>query len=380
MTLKKKFTQEIFSDGTNFNEELGMFSLLSEIKPLDSQAMSEARERQDELLKPAGSLGTLEEISIQIAGITGQVKNKISKKIHFLFGSDHGIFDEGVSASPQYFTEILMKVYADGGGAINVLCENAGVELKIFDLGVKNLSYYENIDSSHKFMHEGTKNFLHERSMSLETTEKVINFGIDLVREYKNKNFNIIGAGEVGMANTTPAAACIMAALGNFNENLIGRGAGLTDEALNNKKKVIISALNFHELNKKNNDALEILSCVGGLDIAAMTGIFLGGALYRVPVVVDGVISIAAALLASKIAPLSRDFMIASHKSLEPAYSAAAEELNLIPFLNLNMRLGEGSGCPLAMQIIENSLAIINNMKTFNEINLESEYRKEIKN
>ena len=351
---------------------------LENIKPLDSEAMSEARQRQNELLKPAGSLGELEEISIQIAGITGQVKNKISKKLHLLFGSDHGIYDEGVSASPQYFTKVLMKVYSDGGGAINVLCKNAGVELKIFDLGVKNLSNYNRIDSTHKFMPEGTRNFLKERAMTLETVEKVINFGLELVRDAKNKNFNIIGAGEVGMGNTTPAAACIMAALGSRDENLVGRGGGLTDEAYINKKKVVISALNFHKPDK--NDALEILSCVGGLDIAAMTGIFLGGALYRVPVVIDGVISIAAALLASKINFLSRDFMIASHKSLEPAYSAAADELKLKPFLNLNMRLGEGSGCPIAMQIIEDSLEVMNEMKTFSEINLESEYRKEIKN
>lgn len=360
MTLKKKFTRGIFSD-----------VIKTEIKPLDVKAMEAARKRQNELLKPQGSLGTLEEISIQIAGITGKVKNKISKKIHFLFGSDHGIFDEGVSSSPQYFTKVLMKIYAGGeGGAINELCRNCGVELKIFDLGVKNLSNCKNINSSHKLMPDGTKNFLHERAMSVETAEKIINFGLDLVREYKNKDFNIIGAGEVGMANTTPAAACIMAALGNYDENLVGRGAGLTDEALERKKKIISAALNFHKPDK--DDALEILSCVGGLDIAAMMGVFLGGALYRVPVVVDGVISIAAALLATKFNPLCRDFMIASHKSLEPAYSAAAEELKLKPFLNLNMRLGEGSGCPLAMQIIENSLAIMNGMKTFEELGVRS--------
>ena len=351
---------------------------LENIKPLDSQAMSAARVRQNELLKPAGSLGQLEEISIQIAGITGKVKNKISKKIHFLFGSDHGIYDEGVSASPQYFTKVLMKVYADTGGAINALCKNSGVELKIFDLGVKNLSNFKNIDSSHKFMPEGTRNFLKQRAMTLETAERVINFGIELVREAKNENFDIIGAGEVGMANTTPAAACIMEALKRYDENLVGRGGGLTDEAFENKKRVIISALKFHKPDE--NNALEILSCVGGLDIAAMTGIFLGGALYRVPVIIDGVISIAAAILATKINPLSRDFMIPSHKSLEPAYSAAAEFLKMKPFLNLDMRLGEGTGCPIAMQVIEDSLAVMNDMKTFNDINLESEYRKTIKN
>ena len=354
-------------------------------RPLDINAMAAARQRQNELLKPAGSLGELEEISIKIAGITGQIKNKFSKKIHFLFGSDHGVFEEGVSASPQYFTKVLMQLYgsSDGGGAINALCKKNNIELKIFDLGVKNLGSCPGINSDYKFMPNGTNNFADVdennnpvRAMSIETVERVINFGINLVKEAKNKNFCIIGAGEVGMGNTTSAAACIMAALENYDENLVGRGGGLTDEAFMKKKSVIISALKRHKPDK--NNSVEILSCVGGLDIAAMTGIFLGGAVYRVPVIIDGVISIAAALLAAKIEPLSRDFMIASHKSLEPAYSEVAKELKIKPFLNLNMRLGEGTGCPLAMQIIDDALAVMSDMKTFNEINLESEYRKEL--
>ena len=370
MTLKKKFTRGIFSDVIKID-----------IKPLDLQTMSEARKRQNELLKPPGSLGELEEISIQIAGITGKVKNKIGKKIHFLFGSDHGIFSEGVSASPQYFTKVLMQLYEspEGGGAINALCKKNNIELKIFNLGVKDLP------SKYKFMPDGTNNFAGVdgngnpiKAMSIDTAEKVIEFGINLVKEAKEKNFDIIGAGEVGMGNTTPAAACIMAALENYNENLVGRGGGLTDEAFERKKRVIISSLKRHKPDK--NNSIEILSCVGGLDIAAMTGIFIGGAVYRVPVVIDGVISIAAALLAAKLEPLCRDFMIPSHKSLEPAYSHAAEELKLKPFLNLNMRLGEGTGCPIAMQIIDDALTVINDMKTFDEINLESEYRNEIKN
>ena len=351
------------------------------IQPLDLNAINKARQRQNELLKPSGSLGELEEISIQIAGITGKIKNSFNKKIHFLFGSDHGIFNEGVSASPQYFTKVLMQLYEspEGGGAINALCKKNKIELKVFNLGVKNLP------SKYKFMPEGTNNFasLDEnkkpvKAMSIETAEKVIEFGINLVKEAKENNFDIIGAGEVGMGNTTPAAACIMAALENYNENLVGRGGGLTDEAFERKKRVIISSLKRHKPNK--NNSIEILSCVGGLDIAAMTGIFIGGAVYRVPVVIDGVISIAAALLATRLEPLCRDFMIASHKSLEPAYSEAAKELKLKPFLNLNMRLGEGTGCPIAMQVIEDALAVMNDMKTFSEINLESEYREKLIN
>ena len=351
--------------------------ITEKIFPLDFTATASARKRQDELLKPSGSLGELEEISIQIAGITGRVKNTLDKKIHFLFGSDHGIFDEGVSASPQYFTKVLTELYATGrGGAINELCRKNNIELKIYDLGVKNLGRTPGINSDYKFMPGGTENFAHGRAMSPEIAERAVNLGISLVKKAKNENFNIIGTGEVGMGNTTPAAACIMAVLGNYDENLVGRGGGLTDEAFNKKKRVIISALNFHKPDK--NNSLEILSCVGGLDIAAMTGIFLGAGIFRVPAVIDGVIAVAAALLAMKINPLCREFMIPSHKSLEPAYSAAAGELKLKPFLDLNMRLGEGTGCPIAMQIIDDALAIMNGMKTFDEINLESDYRKEL--
>ena len=354
------------------------------IRGLDEAAMAQARARQHELLKPVGSLGELERISIQIAGITGKVQNSIDRKIHFLFGSDHGVFDEGVSASPQYFTKVLMTLYGspDGGGAINALCRKNNIELRVFDLGVKDLAACPGVDSSHKLMTEGTHNFARVedgkpvRAMSLDTVNRAIELGINLAAEAKSQNFEIIGAGEVGMANTTPAAACIMAALGTYDAALVGRGGGLTDEAFERKKRVIVSALNRHKPNK--DDAVEILSCVGGLDIAAMTGIFLGAAACRVPVVVDGVIAIAAALLATKLEPLSRDFMIPSHMSEEPAYSKAAEAMKLKPFLTLGMRLGEGSGCPIAMQVVADALAVMNDMKTFGEINLESDYRKEL--
>lgn len=346
------------------------------VSPLDESAMNAARERQKMLLKPEGSLGVLEDISIRMAGITGHVKNSVRRRVHFLFGSDHGVCDEGVSGSPQYITKVLMQSYAAGGCGINVLCDSAGVDLRLFDLGVKDLGPTDGINSTFKLMPGGTENFAKTRAMDREIAEAVIEMGINLAARARAEGYQILGAGEVGMGNTTPAAACIMAALGTEDTSAVGRGGGLTDEAFENKKRVVLEALRLHKPDK--DDAIDIISCVGGLDIAAMTGIFIGAAACRVPVVIDGVISAAAALMACKMVPLCREYMFASHISQEPAYSPAVEAIGLTPFLALNMRLGEGTGCPIAMQIIDDALAVMNNMATFGDVSLESEYREEL--
>ena len=335
---------------------------ISLITPPDAQAMRKAKEIQDNLVKPSGSLGELEEITIKLAGITGHPRNVIGKKVICLFGSDHNIYDEGVCSSPQDFTRRLMEVYAvSRNGAINILARQAKAELKVYNLGVKNLNAHPNI-ITRKFLPNGTADFLHGRAMSIETVKEVITFGIDTVRDLKAEGFSLIGTGEVGMANTSPACACIMAALKSNDDSLVGRGAGLDDESFSRKKRVITEALRFHAESFSDSDPVKILSCVGGLDIAAMTGVFLGGAVYHVPVVVDGVISIAAALMAYMIEPLTKEYMFASHESAEPAYLKAAEYMKLTAPLKLSMRLGEGTGCAIMMQIIDDSLAIINGM------------------
>ena len=336
------------------------------ITPPNSQAMNAARELQLSLIKPAGSLGELECITVQLAGITGTIPSTVSKKAICLFGSDHGIYEEGVCSSPQDFTRRLMEVYAvSQTGAINILARQAGAELRVYDLGVKGLGQHTNI-ITRKFLADGTADFLHGRAMSPETVREVIAFGIDIVRDMKREGFGLIGTGEVGMGNTSPACACIMAGLGTRDDSLVGRGAGLDDEALYDKKKVILEALNFHAGNL--TDPVNILSCVGGLDIAAMTGVFLGGAVYHVPVLVDGVISVAGAMMAYMIEPLTREYMIASHESAEPAYVHAAEHIGLTPCLKLGMRLGEGTGCAIMMRVIDDAIAIINGMATFQEL------------
>lgn len=356
-----------------------MKEIVEGIRPPDAEAMRRARERQDSLVKPAGSLGRLEDISVQIAGITGKVRNRIDKKIHFVLGADNGVYGEGVAAAPQEFTRLLMGFYARGVKCgVNVLCARAGADLKIVDIGLKGTLDHPNI-LPRKLM-DGTGNFYRDRAMTRETAGEAIEVGIELARYAHDQGYEIIGTGEVGMANTTTAAACIIAALdigGADAGKLVGRGAGLTDEAFEHKKHVIIASL--ERLKPDSDDAVDILSKVGGLDIAGLCGIFIGAAYWRIPVVIDGVISIAAALLAYKLNPLCREFMIPSHTAEEPAYRAAAEAMRLEPILNLKMRLGEGTGCPIAMQIVEDALAVMDEMNTFEETALATDYQEGIK-
>ena len=340
--------------------------ILRTITPLNVQAMLEAQELLDGKIKPPRSLGGLEDIAVRLAGITGRPRNSLSRKVICLFGSDHGVFSEGVCSSPQEFTRGLMNVYAESqDGGINILARQAGAELRLYDLGVKGLSPHRNI-ITHKFMPEGTNNLRRERAMTPELARKVVMFGIELVKDMKSEGVDVIGTGEVGMANTTPACACIMSATGSRDSELVGRGAGLTDEAYAQKQRVILEALSLHE--ESLTDPVNILSCVGGLDIAAMTGVFIGGAVYHVPVVVDGVISIAGALLACQLEHLVRGYIFASHESPEPAFTHAAKTLSLTPPLRLSMRLGEGTGCAVFMQIIDDALAIINGMGDFAQL------------
>ena len=351
--------------------------IINNIKGADSNALEKARIRQDNLLKPKGSLGTLEKISIKLAGITGKINNKAEKRILFLFGADNGIYEEGVAASPQHFTKTLILSYADNTGTgINTITKSCNTDLKLIDMGIKGGVNHKNIDNRN-LMINGTNNFMKEKAIPMDILIKAIKTGIDYAKYAYVNGYDIIGNGEIGMANTTTAAACIMAFIKSSDKKLVGRGAGLKDEQLETKRNVIRHALMDYDLFHK--DPFEVLSCVGGLDIATMTGLYLGAAYYRIPVVIDGLISAAAALAAYNINEKTADFMFTSHLSEEPDYMQAVQFLGLEPMLNLHMRLGEGSGCPIAMQIIQNACDIMNNMQTFQDINLEEEYRKDIK-
>jgi nicotinate-nucleotide--dimethylbenzimidazole phosphoribosyltransferase len=225
---------------------------------------------------------------------------------------------------------------------------------------------------SHKLM-EGTNNFAKGRAMSRDTAEKAIEIGISLVQYASEEGYEIIGTGEVGIGNTSSSSACAMCLLNINAEEAVGKGAGLTNENLIKKKEVIGKAVALHA---PYEDEIDILSKVGGLDIAGLTGLYLGAAIYRKPIVIDGFISAVAALMAYRINPLTKEFMIPSHMSLEPGYKKIIEYMGLEPMLNLKMKLGEGSGCPLAMQIVDASLNIINNMLSFDSSLLDEEIYK----
>lgn len=354
-------------------QENRLNQIKNSIAPLDASAMASAREHQNKLIKPLGSLGTLEDISVQFAGITGKVKNRIDKKIHILFGADNGICAEGVSSAPQEFTNWLISCYGAGRNAgINVLCKTHGIDLKLVDMGVKGNLDYSGIDN--RRLMEGTNNFAKEPAIPFDTVLKAVEIGISYGDFASEQGYDIIGTGEVGIGNTTTAAACIMAALGITEPDLaVGRGAGLTDESFAGKKQIILSALNKHKPDK--NNPLDIISKVGGLDIAALTGLYLSAAFHKIPIVIDGVISIAAALLAVGLNPNVKGYLFPSHLSEEPGYALAADFLGLKPYLSLNMRLGEGTGCPLAIGVITDALAIMSDMDTFDDLSLDSEFR-----
>ncbi len=350
--------------------------IISNIKPINDEAIKNATIRQESLLKPKGSLGGLEDIYIKIAGITGKLDNKADKRALFVFGADNGVYAEGVSGTPQYFTRSLMLGYADGSGfAIDTICKACNVELVLVDLGIIGGAEHENVHDKN-LMKSGTYNFMEQKAIPMDIVEKAILIGFDYAKYAHENGYDIIGNGEIGMGNTTTATACIMAALGTDDISLVGRGGGLSDQAFIKKQEIIVKAIEKYSL--KNADPMEILSCVGGLDIAAMVGLYLGAAYYRIPIIVDGVISIAGALLAHKINPLTADFMIASHISEEPSYKRASEVIGLQPMLYLQMRLGEGSGCPVAMDVVKTALFIGSNMSTFADVKLESEYREEL--
>lgn len=356
---------------------MDIYEIVRKIEPADMNAIKLAEERQIKLIKPLGSLGNVEDISVKIAGITGQIINQISKKILFLFGADNGVYEEGISGSPQELTATLMGNYAAGQKcAINVICQHFNVDLKLIDMGIKgNIS--GDVDVI-KLMPNGTKNFLKMPAMPENIVKKALETGVKYAKYAHDNGYSIIGNGEVGMGNTTTATACVLALCGiKESAQFTGRGGGLTDTAFERKKYVINEALKTYNFEK--NDTFVILSCIGGLDIAAMTGLYLGAAYYRIPIVIDGLISASAALLACRFAPFAKDYMIASHISEEPAYSRAIKEIGIEPMLALKMRLGEGSGCPFAFSIIEGAVAVMNNMATFDELKVDDAYRENIK-
>ncbi len=345
------------------------------IKPACEHSMREAAQRLDKLAKPIGSLGKLEDLAVKISGMTGKQNNSFEKKVTIIMAADNGVVEEGVSACPQAVTTIQTINFLKGVTGICVLSKHAGADIRVVDIGIASDLEYPGLII--RKIRKGTSNMAKGPAMSREEAINAIETGIEMVSQLVGEGYSLFGTGEMGIGNTSTSSAVAMTFLGCSAEEAVGKGAGLTEEGYNNKKSVIERAISINRPDPK--DPIDVLSKVGGFDIAGMTGCFLGAAYHRVPIVVDGFISAAAALAAFRINPLIKDFILPSHFSEEPGYKLAMDQIGLKPMLDLNMRLGEGSGCPLAFNIIEAAEAIISEMATLEEAMIESDFLIDIR-
>jgi len=339
---------------------------VEKIGDLHRDKMAEAQERLDNLLKPPGSLGKLENIALQLTGITGNLRNTINKKCIIVMAGDNGIVNEGVTSFPKDVSLLVAETMVSGISGVAVLARHAGAELKVVDLGIDGDIKAEGIIN--RKIRKSTSSFLNGPAMSREEAIKAIETGIEITESAINEGADLIGTGEVGIGNTSTSSAVLYAFTGADLDTIVGRGAGLTDEALERKKDVIRQGVSFNKPDP--SDPVDVLSKVGGFDIAGLTGVYLAAAAARVPVVIDGFISGVAAVAASKLAPGAVNFMFASHISVEPGVVKIGEILGLSPMLDMNMRLGEGTGCALAFNIIEAAVKVMNEMGTFADIGM----------
>lgn len=338
--------------------------VLQQIEPLDQAAMQAAAARQERLTKPTGALGRLEALSIQLAGITGTARPRFARRTLVVAAASHGVAEMGVSAYPSSVTAQMVLNFLAGGAAINVLADQAGAQLVVVDAGVAD-ELPSHPDLRCTKLAPGTRNMLVETAMPRPHAERIVLAGIDFVRELADQGTQVIGVGEMGIGNTTAAAAIAAAMTGAKVTDVTGRGTLIDDARLVHKIGVITRALARHRLTP--TDPLGVLSAVGGYEIGLITGVCLGAAARRIPVVLDGYITAAAALLAVQLAPRVRDYLIASHCSVEPGHRIVLQQLGLAPLLDLQMRLGEGSGAALALPLVVAAARLLDEMATFDQ-------------
>lgn len=338
-----------------------LMQTLASIRPLDPVAMRLAEERLDGLTKPRGSLGKLERIARQLAGIRGEFPQSLRRKAIVVMAGDHGVCEEGVSAFPQEVTPQMVLNFLGGGAAVNVLARHAGADVVCVDMGMKTDVAHEHLLV--RKIRRGTGNIALGPAMTREEAVRTIESGIAVVHELAAAGYGVFATGEMGIGNTTPSAA-MLAVLGDIDAELaVGRGTGVDDEGLARKRDAVRRAIAVNEA--EAGDPLDVLAKLGGLEIAGLVGVVLGAAAMRCPVVIDGFIATVAALTACRIAPGSRDYMIASHLSEEHGHRSALDLLGLAPMLHLDMRLGEGTGAALAMTLLDASIKVMNEMATF---------------
>jgi len=339
---------------------------INAIEDIDSGSGEQAIDRQNNLTKPKGSLGKLEDLSIEIASITRTFPPAAGRKVIFTLAADHGIVDEGVSAFPQEVTAQMVYNILAGGAAINVLARHAGAEVIVGNIGVKVSIQSDHPDYRDIKIGDGTANMAKGPAMSREEAVRAIEAGIALFEEEHQKEpIHVAGTGEMGIGNTTPATAILSVISGIPAAQVVGRGTGIDDKGLSRKAEAIETAIRVNQPDK--NDGLDILQKVGGFEIGGLVGIILAAAKHKVPVLIDGFISTSAALIASVLNPKTKQYMIAAHQSQEPGHQKMLELLGKTPLLDLDLRLGEGTGAALALQLVDASIHIVNQMATFAE-------------
>ena len=335
--------------------------VLKNIQPVDVSRTNEVQAQLDNLTKPQGSLGRLEELAKKYCLITGKNKPTIRNKIIFTFAGDHGVTEEGVSAYPKEVTPQMVLNFIRGGAGVNVLAKHVGARVIVVDMGVDH--YFEPMEGLEiRKIGRGTKNMAKGPAMTREEAEQALLAGIELVEKYKD-GLDILGTGDMGIGNTTPSSAIVSVITGTDPAKVTGRGTGIDDRSLQGKVAVIKKAIAVNKPDPK--DALDVLAKVGGFEIAGIAGLVLGAALHRIPVVIDGFISTAGALIAAELNPLVKGYIIAAHQSVEIGHRTMLEHLEQVPLLDLNLRLGEGTGAALGMSLVEAGVKILAEMATF---------------
>lgn len=332
------------------------------------QIEKQMEERIDNLTKPIGALGELENLVIRLSGIQETLNLRLEKKVVIVMCADNGVVAEGVSECPQEVTATVTTNFTKGITAINNFCKYVGADIHIVDVGVKGRIEHPDV-TTYVIREGGTANFIKEPAMTKEQALKAIWAGIEETEKYVKRGYEIFGTGEMGIGNTTTSAAVLSVLLERKPEEVVGKGAGARTGTLQNKISVIEKAISIHQPNKE--DVIDVLAKVGGLDIAALCGVFLAAAKNKKAVVIDGFISAVAALCAYKLMPKSKAYMFVSHASSEMGMQYILEELGFVPPLQLGMRLGEGTGCPLLFQLIDTANYVLTHMGTFEDAQVE---------
>lgn len=336
--------------------------IIGEIEGADKEAVKEAQEELDRKMKPNGSLGTLEDIAVKLAGISGFPVKKINKRCHIVASADNGVIEEGISSCPLEYTRIVSEAMLNRIAAIGLLTRTIGVDFNLVDIGIKDSIPRDYPNLYRKNVKKGTNNFYKEPAMTQEECVKAIMVGVELIKEKVEAGYDIFSNGEMGIGNTSTSSAVLYSFTKGDIDKIVGRGGGLSDSGLVKKKKIIVESCEKYDT--FNMEPIDVLAHVGGLDIACMVGMYIGAARYRKPMLVDGFISSVAALAACKIEPKIKDYIIATHMSEEPGMELVLKELGEEAFFNMKMRLGEGTGAVLAYPIIDCAIEVINGMKT----------------